>query len=73
MQVERMIYGRREVMELIGISRPTLYRWLQLGTFPEPIKIGPQKLAWRRDDVIEWLANRPEVTIRPPAGDVASA
>ena len=52
-QVERMIYGRREVMELIRISRPTLYRWLQLGTFPKPIKIGPQKLAWRRDDVIE--------------------
>ena len=73
MQVERMIYGRREVMELIRISRPTLYRWLQPGTFPKPIEIGPQKIAWRRDDVIDWIANRPEVTIRPPAGDVASA
>ena len=62
MQVERMIYGRREVQELLGVSRPTLYRWLKLGTFPRPIKIGPQKIAWRRADIVEWIANRPEVS-----------
>jgi predicted DNA-binding transcriptional regulator AlpA len=43
---------------MLPVSAPTLWRWVKLGTFPTPIKLGPQTTAWRVEDVEGWLKAR---------------
>jgi prophage regulatory protein len=45
-----------ELTRLLGISRPTVYRLIQNGEFPTPIKQG-RTSSWRRSDVLAYLAN----------------
>jgi prophage regulatory protein len=40
-----------------GISRSSIYRGVQAGTFPRPISLGPRSVGWRRGDIDAWLAN----------------
>ncbi len=47
------------VREMIGgKSRSTIYRWIDQGIFPPPIKIGPNSVAWTYDSIIEWLNSK---------------
>lgn len=38
-------------------SKPTIYRWVKLGRFPAPVKIGPNSVAWRWGDLRTWAAD----------------
>ena len=56
----------------LTISRATLYRWVELGHLPAPIKIGPPsahgksrgRVAFRRADIEAFLASRGEAKSR---------
>lgn len=50
---------RDEVLDLLGISKSTLYRWIDDGRLPEPIRLGPNVPAWREGDLRDWLDSRP--------------
>ncbi len=50
---------QREVLALVKVSRPTLWSWRRAGTFPAPIRLGPNTIAWRQSDVEAWLKKRP--------------
>jgi predicted DNA-binding transcriptional regulator AlpA len=53
----------KEVLEHYArCSRPTLYRWVGAGLFPEPIRAG-KRLVWTLESLETWLATR-EVGIR---------
>ena len=52
------ILRRPAVLEMIGVSVPTLYRWMDKGLFPRPVRLGPQAVGWRSADVDEWLSSR---------------
>lgn len=43
-----------------GVSESTLWRWVRLGQFPKPKKIGANTVGWRASDVYQWLDNRPD-------------
>ena len=60
MHTPNAIMRRPEVVRMLGISRGTLYRWMSTGNFPRPIRLGPASIAWRRSDIDEWLASRPQ-------------
>lgn len=49
---------RPEVEHLTGLSRPTIYRYIQQGQFPEPVKITKRAVGWRESDIIEWMNTR---------------
>lgn len=49
---------RREVEARTGLSRSTLYHWMKLGEFPQPVKLGARIVAWRESDVAAWLDTR---------------
>lgn len=51
----------RDVTSILGVSRATIYDWLGKETFPAPIRLGPNRVAWSSIRVDEWLASRPEV------------
>ena len=51
----------KEVTSRIGIGRSTVYDWMDSKsprfdqTFPKPIKIGPNSVAWLEQDINEWI------------------
>jgi prophage regulatory protein len=56
------ILRRAEVVELIGLSVSTIRRLEQAQSFPRRIKLSPQAVGYREDQVREWIASRDVVT-----------
>jgi prophage regulatory protein len=50
----------RAVCELTSLSRATIYRLVEQAKFPKPMKITPNRIAWRERAVLDWLAQREE-------------
>ena len=40
-----------------GLSRSELYRRVQAGAFPQPIKVGARAVAWIESDIDAWMAS----------------
>ncbi len=38
-----------------GVSRSTVYRWMNEGWFPKPMHFGKNSIGWLEDDVSSWL------------------
>jgi prophage regulatory protein len=49
----------RQVMEIVGASSTTLWRWQRDGKFPRRRTLGPSKVAWLESEVMEWIRTRP--------------
>ena len=47
-----------DVLRLIGVSRSTIYKWVGVGVFPPPVKLGARAVGWRQSDIYQWLAER---------------
>lgn len=47
----------KTVLALTGLSRSTLYRKIQMRTFPKQIAISIRCAGWRASEVEEWLKN----------------
>lgn len=39
-------------------NRVTLSRWIRGQGFPKPVQLGPNTVAWREDEITNWLAER---------------
>ncbi len=50
---------RRQVEEITSMSRSSIYRLMQDGEFPRPVKVGPAAVRWRASDIMAWLESRP--------------
>ena len=50
-----------EICDLLGVSRSTIWRWIQAGKFPPSRKFvkGGNAVGWREDEIGQWLASRP--------------
>lgn len=46
-----------DVMELTGLSRSTIYAYMESGNFPKPIKLGARAVGWRQTDIDEWISS----------------
>jgi len=52
-----------ELSEWLAVSKSTIYKWVELGTFPQPIVLGEDDgrrsaSRWEESAVQEWLDNR---------------
>jgi len=47
----------RSVLDRTGLSRATLYRKMQQGTFPKQIAISTRCAGWRESAVKDWMKN----------------
>lgn len=50
-----------QVLVFVPISRSTLWRRIQAGTFPGPVKLSARVTAWRAEDVRRWIADQGSV------------
>lgn len=55
---------RKEVEHETGLSRTTIYRLMDEGTFPRPRRIGARAVAWPSSEIARWKAMRPEAVPR---------
>jgi predicted DNA-binding transcriptional regulator AlpA len=59
----RVFLRRAAVCKRTGLPSSTLYRYIALGHFPRPYRLGPNAgaVAWLISDVDAWCASRPQV------------
>ena len=50
---------RRQVEEITGMTRSSIYRLMQTGDFPPPVRVGPTAVRWRESDITGWLESLP--------------
>lgn len=51
------ILRMRTVLERTGLSRSTVYRKVQDGTFPPKVKISEHCCGWRESEINRWMAD----------------
>ena len=50
---------RRDVEGITGMSRASIYRLMQKGDFPRPVKVGSTAVRWKENDIAAWIESRP--------------
>jgi excisionase family DNA binding protein len=45
-----------QVAAMLAVSRRTVYRMLDAGQLPEPIRFGKRMLRWLSSQITEWIA-----------------
>ncbi|MBS7669448.1 helix-turn-helix transcriptional regulator [Croceicoccus gelatinilyticus] len=50
-----LVLDLRGVIELTTLSQSTIYALAKKGEFPKQKRIGPNRVVWRREEVVAWL------------------
>lgn len=53
-----MLLTAPEAARLLRVSTSTLYRWIQRGTMPPPIRLSPGAVAFQSEVLESWLRER---------------
>lgn len=48
----------RDVQEVTGLSRSTIYRMMDRDDFPKATKLGVRAIGWRQSAVNNWIERR---------------
>lgn len=51
------IVRQKDLVNVVGLSRSTIYRLERQGMFPPSIKLGPRAKGWRLSDLQKWIAD----------------
>jgi predicted DNA-binding transcriptional regulator AlpA len=55
-QTDALLLNRDGLRELgITYSRSQLWRLMAKGAFPQAVRVGPNRIAWRRSEIISWI------------------
>jgi prophage regulatory protein len=54
-----------EVEEITGLSGTTIWRHEREGRFPRRRRLGSTLVAWRSDEVQEWIESLPAAELEP--------
>lgn len=58
-QLSDTMLRRPEVERQTGLSRSSIYRQMDEGSFPRPRRIGRKSVAWLASEIDAWKASRP--------------
>lgn len=56
-----------EVLQRVGYTFPTIWRWMRDGQFPLSFDVGT-KTAWLESEIDAWLASRPRSNFKKREG-----
>ena len=48
----------KEVIFRTGYSVSAIYRFIQEGTFPRQVKLGPRQVGWVESEIEDWIQAR---------------
>jgi predicted DNA-binding transcriptional regulator AlpA len=60
------LYARHEIVAIVGLSFPSIWKMMRAGTFPRGLTVGGVS-KWRSDEVQAWLDN---LEVRTLKGDL---
>lgn len=52
------VLRKKELLTMLGLSDPTVYRLERAGKFPKRLRLGGQACGWLQSEVEDWLAER---------------
>ena len=58
---EQHVIRIQELMQITGVSRSSIWRWVKSGDLPPPIALGPNCIGWLSAEIYKWLEDRPRV------------
>ena len=44
-----------DLKEFVPYSKPTIYQLIREARFPKQLRLGPNRVAWRRSEVLNWI------------------
>lgn len=50
----------KDVIEKTGLARSTIYKYIDIGSFPKPITLGGRSVGWVDSEVHEWIVEKIE-------------
>jgi predicted DNA-binding transcriptional regulator AlpA len=59
------LLSRIEVCARIGVSYPTIWKWMREGRFPRSRVMNDGKICWIESDVEKWILGLPVQTLKP--------
>ena len=59
-----MIYRAKELQQVTGLSRSTIWRMEREGSFPQRLKISTGCVGWRKSEIDEWVKGRQQVAVQ---------
>jgi prophage regulatory protein len=54
-QVKTELLKVSQVMGLVPMSKPSIYRLMAMGKFPKPITLGERSVFWIKSDIEEYI------------------
>jgi prophage regulatory protein len=54
---DRHLLARHAVEKMTSLDITTIYRRMAAGTFPQPVRVGRRRVAWRTSDIVQWQHN----------------
>ena len=59
MQISQKLLSLKQVIAMVGLTKSTIYRLMDAGDFPRPLKLGSRCVRWLVDDVNAWISSLP--------------
>ncbi len=51
-----------EVLARVGLRRSAVYQLMAAGHFPASVRLTPNSVGWRSDDIEAWITSRPRTS-----------
>lgn len=58
MEPIKKIIRKKELLNMLGLSSPTIWRMEQAGKFPKRLKLGGNSCGWLLIEVEAWITSR---------------
>ena len=55
---------RQQLEERLGLTRSSIYKMMDDGEFPRPMKIGRRAVGWRADEIAQWLERQQSIGLK---------
>ena len=55
------LYRITYLAKKLVISKSTIWLWVKEGSFPKPIRLGKNSVAWLASDIENWIQSRIEL------------
>jgi prophage regulatory protein len=52
------VLSKKEVVSLTGLSKSTVYAYIQKGIFPAQIRLGFKRVGWLESELMDWISKR---------------
>ena len=59
-QNDLKLIRKEELCEMVGMPYRTIHKLISEGRFPKAVKISSRMVAWREQDIRDWINSLPE-------------